>query len=189
MGERMIAQRMFDMVDDIVVDRRSQQQQQIVRYPSSHQRYELIDNNEKFELKVDVPGVEEENIDVKLEEGGRRLTVRGRREASSESSRFASEFSKTFSLDETVDAEKLTATVKNGVLTVSAPKDSNKLEENVRRIPVVAAAAAVDTADEKDENESADNSSNDDDSLEMDPEEKEKVEEETKEAAMDLDKE
>merc|ERR1711862_676869 len=58
-----------------------------------------------------------------------------------ESSRFASKFSKTFSLDQTVDVDKFTATLKNGVLTVSAPKDLGKLEENVRRIPVVAAAA------------------------------------------------
>merc|ERR1719443_2781750 len=124
---------MFDMVD--------QQQQQAAAgqargyYPT--QRYELVDNNEKFELTVDVPGVKEEDIDIKLEEG--RLTIQGQRMASSESSRFASKFSKTFSLDQTVDVDKFTATLKNGVLTVSAPKDLGKLEENVRRIPVLAA--------------------------------------------------
>merc|ERR1712188_88739 len=113
----------FDMVD---------QQQQAI-YPTSRgyptHRYELIDNNEKFELSVDVPGVKEEDIDIKLEEG--RLTIQGRRVASSESSRFASKFSKVFSLDKTVDVDKFTATLKNGVLTVSAPKDLGKLEENV----------------------------------------------------------
>merc|ERR1719502_1499049 len=63
--ERMIAQRMFDLVDDMAVDHRRQQKQQIVRYRPSHQRYELIDNNEKFELKFDVPGVKEEDLDIK----------------------------------------------------------------------------------------------------------------------------
>merc|ERR1711982_309939 len=49
---------------------------------------------------------------------------------------------KTFSLDQTVDVDKFTASLKNGVLTVAAPKDLEKLEENVRRIPVLAAVDA-----------------------------------------------
>merc|ERR1712232_1327274 len=119
-----IAQRMFDMVD--------LPQQQVIRYPS--QRYELIDNNEKFELKVDVPGVKEEDIDIKLDDG--KLTVAGERMGTSETSKFASKFSKTFSLDRTVDVDRFTANLKNGVLVVSAPKDLAKLEENIRRIPI-----------------------------------------------------
>merc|ERR1739848_473886 len=114
----MIAQRMFDMVD--------QQQAAATLYPSAPatatHRYELVDNNEKFELTVDVPGVKEEDIDIKLEEN--LLTVQGQRMASSDSSQF------------------VTASLKNGVLTVAAPKDVEKLEENVRRIPVLAAVDA-----------------------------------------------
>merc|ERR1712224_980352 len=108
--QRAIAQRMFDMVDQ-------QQQQQGVAtgtrssgYYSTH-RYELVDNNEKFELTVDVPGVKEEDIEIKLEEN--LLTIQGRRTALSESSRFSSKFSKAFSLDQTVDVDKFTATLKN----------------------------------------------------------------------------
>merc|ERR1712188_201233 len=78
-----------------------------------------------------------DDIEIKLEEN--LLTVQGERTSSSESSQFTSNFSKTFSFDQTVDVEKFTASLKNGVLTVSAPKDLEKLEENVRRIPVLAA--------------------------------------------------
>merc|ERR1712125_70096 len=77
------------------------------------------------------------------------------RVASSESSRFASKFSKAFSLNQTVDVDKFTATLKNGVLTVSAPKDLGKLEENVRRIPVTA-AADVPPSNEKESSISSD---------------------------------
>merc|ERR1719436_752806 len=56
----MIAQRMFD---------------QQVRYPSN--RYQLVDNDEKFQLTVDVPGVNEEDIEIKLDDG--QLTVAGQR--------------------------------------------------------------------------------------------------------------
>merc|ERR1712124_99568 len=148
--ERIIAQRMFDMVDDMVVDRSSKQQkQQIVRYrPSSHQRYELIDNNEKFELKVDVPGVTEDDLDIKIDDDG-RLTIEGQRMVSSETSRYTSKFSKTFSLDKTVDVDKFTASLNNGVLVVSSPKDLAKLEEGIRKIPITASTATHTDADDE----------------------------------------
>merc|ERR1711959_875036 len=173
--QRMIAQRMFDMVDQ------QQQQQAGGIYPTATRgypthRYELVDNNEKFELTVDVPGVKEEDIDIKLEEN--LLTVQGQRTASSESSQFTSKFSKTFSLDQTVGVDKFTASLKNGVLTVSAPKDAEKLEENVRRIPVL---AAVDAPAEEGETAIA---SGNDDSHKTEHKEKEEAEE-----SMDLDKE
>merc|ERR1719432_214449 len=113
----MIAQHMFD---------------QQVGYPSN--RYQLIDNDEKFQLTVDVPGVKEEDIEIKLDDG--QLTVAGQRLAVSESSQFTSKFSQSFYLDPTVDVDNFTATLKNGVLVVSAPKDLSKLEENVRKIPI-----------------------------------------------------
>merc|ERR1712138_273947 len=140
------------------------------------------DNNEKFELTVDVPGVKEGDIDIKLEEG--RLIVRGQRTASSESSKFTSKFSKTFSLDQTVDVDKFTASLKNGVLTVSAPKDLEKLEENVRRIPVMSAAAAASVDDDAAEPAIA-SGDTESDSQKMEH----KEEDEDEEASMDLDKE
>merc|ERR1719399_1765502 len=111
-------------------------------------RHELVDDDDKFELTVDVPGVKEDDIDIKLEDG--MLTVEGHRTASSESAQFTSKFSKSFSLDKTVDVEKITAALKNGVLTVSAPKDLKKLEENIRRIPVVTSAAVESTSTSND---------------------------------------
>merc|ERR1712232_611146 len=114
--QRIIAQRMFDK-----------------QVTFSSNRYELVDNDEKFQLTVDVPGIKEEDIDIKLDDG--QLTVKGQRIAESDSSRFSSRFAQSFYLDPTVDVDNFTATLKNGVLVVSAPKDLGKLEENVRRIP------------------------------------------------------
>jgi len=124
--ERVIAQSMFDIIDH-------RQQQPVNHYPS--QRYELIDNNEIFELKVDVQGVKEENIDIKLDDG--KVTIQGQRIAMSEMTLSTSNFSKTFSLDSTVDVDQFTASLKNSVLIVSAPKDLAKFEEKVRRIPII----------------------------------------------------
>jgi len=159
----------------------------------THHRHELVDDDEKFELSIDVPGVKEEDIDVKLEDG--LLTVQGRRMASSDSSQYTSKFSKSFSLDKTVDVDQITAELKNGVLTISAPKDIKKLEENVRRIPVTTAAAVVDLTSEDKSDENAASTSNDDDDggAQQKTEHKENdddEEEENEEAeSMDVDKE
>ena len=125
--QRKIAQRMFD---------------QQVTFSSN--RYELIDNDEKFQLTVDVPGIKEEDIDIKLDEG--QLIVTGQRVAATESSRSTSKFSQSFYLDPTVDVDNFTATLKNGVLVVSAPKEKAKME-NVRRIPITPLEDIVAEAD------------------------------------------
>lgn len=130
--QRMVAQRMMDKQ---------------VKFSSN--RYELVDNTEKFQLTVDVPGIKEEDIDIKLDDG--QLTVKGERVASSDSSRFTSKFSQSFYLDPTVDVDSFTATLKNGVLVVSAPKDMGKLEENVRRIPITSLEDILAEADKKEE--------------------------------------
>merc|ERR1712125_193025 len=57
-----------------------------------------------------------------------------------ETSKFAYKFSNTFSLDPTVDVDRFTANLNNGVLVVSAPKDLAKLEKNIRRIPITSVA-------------------------------------------------
>merc|ERR1712232_74398 len=73
----------------------------------------------------------------------------GQRVAASESSRVTSRFSQTFSLDDSVDVDSFTATLNNGVLVVSAPKDLAKLEENVRKIPITSLEDILAETDEE----------------------------------------
>jgi HSP20 family molecular chaperone IbpA len=129
--QRIIAQRMFDAT----------------AYPTN--RYQLVNNDKQFQLTVDVPGVKEGDIDIKLDDG--QLTVQGKRVSASDSSRFTSQFSQSFYLDPTVDVDNFKATLKNGVLVVSAPKDLAKLEENVRRIPITPLEDIIAEDNEKDD--------------------------------------
>jgi len=129
--QRLIAQRLLN--------------QQQIEHPS--RQYELIDNEEKFQLTMDVPGVQEKDIDIKLDDG--TLTVQGHRVVSTESSQFTSSFFQSFSLDRTVDVDTFTASLKNGVLVVSASKDLAKLEENVRQIPITTLTAVTDGTEDK----------------------------------------
>jgi HSP20 family molecular chaperone IbpA len=124
---------------------------------SSPWRYELINDDEKFQLSVDVPGVEMKDLDVSIDEANGYVTVSGQRTVSStndetgSSSRYSSKFSQTFALDDAVDLEQLTANLKNGVLVVTAPRDLKRVEETVKRIPITGTddtpLAAVESSD------------------------------------------
>lgn len=110
---------------------------------SSVPRYEITDNDEKFQVAVDVPGVKAEDISVSLEDG--MLSLSGQRQSSNEQYQFSSKFSQNFSFDPAVDSEKFTANLENGVLVVSAPKDMRRLEANIKSIPIVDGAAQGET--------------------------------------------
>lgn len=86
-----------------------------------------------------VPGVDAGSLDVSVE--GSLLTLSGRREppaAGDEAAwyrkeRFAGEFSRSFSLPETVDPAQVEATLKNGVLAVRMQK---RAEVQPRRLEI-----------------------------------------------------
>lgn len=107
-----------------------------VGFKQSSPRYEIINDDQKFQVAVDVPGVKMEDIHVSLEHDNSVLSISGEREASGESYRFTSKFSQSFSLDPSIDIDKFAASMKDGVLIVSAPKDMKRLEQSVRNIPI-----------------------------------------------------
>ena len=98
-------------------------------------RYELVDNEEKFQLRIDVPGVKVEDIVVSLEKGF--LTVRGYRVESDDISRFKSQFIQQFSLDPAILVDEFSVNLENGVLVVTAPKDEKQIHENSSKIPIM----------------------------------------------------
>merc|ERR1712115_369832 len=108
------------------------------------------DNDEKFQIRLDVPGVKEEEIDIILVDGN--ITIQGQRVSTSDHSHYSSKFSQSFDLDPTVDVDKFTATLNDGMLVISAPKDVSNQEENIRRIPITA-IKNVQTEDTKGSND------------------------------------
>ena len=130
--------------------------QQFQSLAVSSPKYEIVNNDELFQLAVAVPGMKMEDLDVKMEDNV--LTVSGKSESKKEKksssdepdvknqrySFTSSEFSQSFSLsDPTIDVEHLSAKLENGVLLVSAPKDMKKIEENIRTIPISAGSSGV----------------------------------------------
>ena len=104
-------------------------------FRQSSPRYEIIDDETKFQVAVDVPGLKPDDIHVSMEDNV--LTIRGSREQTNDNYNFSSRFSQSFSLDNTIEVDKLTADLKDGILVVQAPKDLKQLEDNVRKIPIM----------------------------------------------------
>ena len=90
--------------------------------------FEFRETKEGYEITADVPGVEEENLDISVT--GNQVTVSGKREGNKTeenerchcSERFYGSFSRSFTLPEGVDSEHLTASLEKGVLTLMLPK-------------------------------------------------------------------
>ncbi len=88
----------------------------------------IAESDENLEVKAEVPGFTEKEIQISVEP--RRLTISGKREASKEEKKgkaVYSEFSsdqilRVVDLPANVDAEKVTATLKNGVVRLIMPK-------------------------------------------------------------------
>merc|ERR1719222_279563 len=105
-------------------------------------KYQVVEDDEKFQLSLDVPGVKLSDIQVNLnkkEDGYDVLSISGSRSIvdTEKGSKHSSTFAKSFYLDPTVEGEKITANLQNGVLVVSAPKHiTKKIEESVKSIPI-----------------------------------------------------
>jgi HSP20 family molecular chaperone IbpA len=103
--------------------------------------YTITDSDSEIKISIDVPGVKAQDVQVLLENDGKVLTVTSHRETheagdSGEVSSSSSKFSQSFALDPTVDIDKFKANLEDGVLHITAPKDSGRLEKSMRKIPV-----------------------------------------------------
>jgi HSP20 family protein len=89
---------------------------------------DIKEEDERFVLKADIPGVDPKDIDVTMADGV--LTIKGERKHESEEEaegykrveRSYGSFYRRFSLPDTADAERVTAKGKDGVLEVFIPK-------------------------------------------------------------------
>ncbi len=96
--------------------------------PTFSPSFEVKETKDQFVVRADIPGVEEKDIDVSLHNGV--LSVTGARtgeqrkegEAYYLYERQFGSFTRSFSLPDTADADKVDARLENGVLTVTIGK-------------------------------------------------------------------
>jgi len=92
-------------------------------------RFDIVETKEEIVLYGDMPGVEPEDIDVSFEE--QHLTVLGKvaprhRDHKHIHGEYGiGDYHREFHVSETIDVEKITAELKNGVLTIQLPKSES----------------------------------------------------------------
>lgn len=98
---------------------------------------EVSDSDDEIKVIAELPGIEEKDIEVSLEEG--LLTIRGEKKSEDRnavySERWHGRFERTVRLGPDVDPDKVSASFKNGVLTVTAGKRPHE-QRQTRRIEV-----------------------------------------------------
>ena len=102
---------------------------------------DLVERHEAFEMTAELPGLDEKNIEVNVANGV--LTVKGQKEEDKvekkedfhlRERRFGS-FSRSVRVPDMVDADKIEASFKNGVLKVTLPKKP-EAQKPVKKIEV-----------------------------------------------------
>jgi HSP20 family molecular chaperone IbpA len=92
-------------------------------------RVDILETDEELFLYADMPGVKPADLDVRFENG--ELILYGRCPPRQDGNSYllceygVGDFHRTFSISEDIDADKISAELKNGVLTVRLPKTEN----------------------------------------------------------------
>lgn len=104
---------------------------------------DVAEKKDAFEITAELPGLDEHDIEVKIANG--LLSIAGEKKEEKEekkkdyylSERHYGAFQRSFSMPEGVDANKVEATFKKGVLTVTLPK-TPEAQKKAKTIPVKA---------------------------------------------------
>jgi HSP20 family protein len=98
---------------------------------------DIKEEAQQFVIEADIPGVDPKDIEIFMENGV--LTLKGERQSVNEEEaknykrveRTHGTFYRRFSLPDTADAEKVTASGQNGVLQITIPKRELALSRKI----------------------------------------------------------
>src|ERR1700680_1593365 len=99
---------------------------------------DIYEDEHNITLKLEVPGIDEKDIDVRIENN--TLTVHGERKIEKEEKeenfrrveRQYGSFTRSFTLPNTVDPEKVSATYDKGVLKITLPKKAEAKPKQIK---------------------------------------------------------
>ncbi|HEY7296548.1 MAG TPA: Hsp20/alpha crystallin family protein [Xanthobacteraceae bacterium] len=106
---------------------------------------DIAEKENAYEVTADLPGLEDKDVEVELSNGS--LTIKGQKHEEKEEKkkdyyvqeRHFGSFERSFSVPEDVDPEKIEASFKKGVLTLTLPKKP-EAQKPAKKIEVKAAA-------------------------------------------------
>ncbi len=99
---------------------------------------DIREENERYLIHADVPGVNPEDIEVNMENGV--LSIRGQRQSESSEERegykrverVRGSFFRRFSLPDTADGDAISAKCKDGVLEIAIPKQAKVMPRRIK---------------------------------------------------------
>lgn len=97
-------------------------------------RLDLTETDKELKITVELPGIDEKDIDVSLSNNNSTLTIRGEKREEKEDrtkgryriERSYGAFQRTIPIPCEIDSDKIEATFKKGVLTVTLPKNAKE---------------------------------------------------------------
>jgi len=100
-------------------------------------KVDVFEKDNNIIVKADLAGVDEKNLDIEIE--GKLLTIKGSKEEEHEEKekgyrrieRSSGSFSRTITLPENINQEKIVADYKNGVLSLTIPKTSEAIPKKI----------------------------------------------------------
>ena len=102
-------------------------------------RYHVTEDDQKMDIMIELPGVREKDVSLDLQDGGKGLKLKAIRYPTHphRGQEVHSEFEQLFPIDpELLYIDTISATLRDGLLVVSATKVPKKAERKGRRIPI-----------------------------------------------------
>src|SRR3984957_4488989 len=127
-----------DRMNRLLRDSRSEGQEDALTTPGFAPPVYVYEDEHNVTLKIEVPGIDEKDIDVRIENN--TLTVHGERKFEKEEKeenyrrveRQYGSFTRTFTLPSTVDQESVQATYDKGVLKIALPKKAEAKPKQIK---------------------------------------------------------
>lgn len=89
---------------------------------------DVLEDKDNLVVRAELPGMQKDEIEISLHQGNliisgeRKSETRGAEAEASRAERYFGRFQRAFELPKPVDANRVTATYKDGILTVTLPK-------------------------------------------------------------------
>lgn len=105
-------------------------------------RADIKEKGENYVIDVDLPGYEKENIEIELENGYLKVTAKVNKDIDDENEkyihkeRFYGECSRSFYVGDNIKEEDIKAGFKNGILSLTVPKNEQKKIEEKKFIQI-----------------------------------------------------
>jgi len=127
-----------DRMNRLLRDSRGEGQEEALTTTAFAPPVDVYEDEHNVTLKIEVPGIDEKDIDVRIENN--TLTVHGERKFEKEEKeenyrrveRQYGSFTRTFTLPTTVDGEKVSANYDKGVLKVTLPKKAEAKPKQIK---------------------------------------------------------